>query len=281
MDRREAIITLRANVIYACESAGFNVATINLVTEALDLAIEALEREIEYGQMVVDFTKSEAMKSDEWKYDTTCDAESSPTTDCISRQQAIEEIALHDCTNGEVPYFTGKGVQEILNTLPPITPPKRVVAKIKVDTEELVERIKEEYQLGQKHGRLIDADKLLQELFIVDEEEWTTPEIRAILKNAPSVTPKVSEDYISRADLIESFLADNECKREEAKACMCSLDFMLELIEDAPSATPTERTGEWIKNDDYVCDQCGYHMIVGGGAYNYCPNCGAKMGGDE
>lgn len=45
--------------------------------------------------------------------------------DCISRQQAIEEIALHDCTNGEVPYFTGKGVQEILNILPPVTPTER------------------------------------------------------------------------------------------------------------------------------------------------------------
>ena len=42
---------------------------------------------------------------------------------------------------------------------------------------------------------------------------------------------------------------------------------------------PIERTGEWIKNDDFTCSACGYHMIVGGGAYNYCPNCGAKMKG--
>ena len=37
------------------------------------------------------------------------------------------------------------------------------------------------------------------------------------------------------------------------------------------------KTARWIKDDDYVCDYCGYHMIVGGGAYNYCPNCGARM----
>lgn len=42
----------------------------------------------------------------------------------------------------------------------------------------------------QEHGRLIDADYLLQETFTVDEEEWTTPEIRAILENAPPVEPK-------------------------------------------------------------------------------------------
>lgn len=42
-----------------------------------------------------------------------------------------------------------------------------------------------------------------------------------------------------------------------------------------PSAEAVQ--GEWIQDDDYICDQCGYHMIVGGGAYNYCPNCGTNM----
>ena len=99
--------------------------------EALDVAIEALEREIEYGQMVVDFTKGETMKSDEWKYDTTNkktswfaeealapkemtleewrklnkairgDAETATTTDCISRQQAIDALCK-ECMHGGV-----------------------------------------------------------------------------------------------------------------------------------------------------------------------------------
>lgn len=38
--------------------------------------------------------------------------------------------------------------------------------------------------------------------------------------------------------------------------------------------------GEWIKNDDFTCSECGYRMIVGDGAYNFCPNCGADMRGD-
>ena len=42
--------------------------------------------------------------------------------DLISRQAAIEEIARHDCTNGEVPYFTGKDVQEILKVIPSAEP---------------------------------------------------------------------------------------------------------------------------------------------------------------
>ncbi len=71
-------------------------------------------------------------ESDEWKradiddliraYEGRPRGKWENSEDCISRQQAIEEIALHDCTNGEVPYFTGKGVQEILNILPPVKP---------------------------------------------------------------------------------------------------------------------------------------------------------------
>ena len=41
------------------------------------------------------------------------------------------------------------------------------------------------------------------------------------------------------------------------------------------------RHGRWEKNDDYTCSLCGYRMVIGDGAYNYCPNCGAKMDGEE
>lgn len=37
------------------------------------------------------------------------------------------------------------------------------------------------------------------------------------------------------------------------------------------------KDGTWTKNDDYTCNICGYSMIVGDGAYNFCPKCGAKM----
>lgn len=45
MTREEARLTLQANVIYACEEAKFGDETIELVEEALDMAIEALEKE--------------------------------------------------------------------------------------------------------------------------------------------------------------------------------------------------------------------------------------------
>ena len=184
-------------------------------------------------------------------------------------------------------------------------------------------------------SKYIDAS-LVVEVHVYDDEheEWGmwSVTIEELLnrwtEGGCPPTIEVGEDCIGRADLIESFLADNECKREEAKACMCSLDFMLELIEDAPpviptvsedcisrkwleenakefsgyyqgavyavplsmldnapSVTPTERTGEWIKHDHRLlesqraCSLCGESTMV---KYRYCPNCGAKMkGGTE
>lgn len=41
------------------------------------------------------------------------------------------------------------------------------------------------------------------------------------------------------------------------------------------------KTARWIKGDDYVCDYCGYHMVVGGSVYNYCPSCGSRMLGED
>lgn len=42
--------------------------------------------------------------------------------------------------------------------------------------------------------------------------------------------------------------------------------------------------GEWIntalsdRSDNIICDQCGYDSIA---RYNFCPNCGADMRGDQ
>ena len=209
--------------------------------EALDLAIEALKREIEYGQMVVDFTKGETMKSNEWKYDTTCDAETATTTDCISRADIEYHTQLEAMGNGEYEEVEVAYKSDI-DSLPPVIPPRKVVAEIKVDTEELVKRIKEEYQIEQEHGRLIDADKLLQELFTVDEEEWTTPEIRTILENAPTaITP-------------------TERTGEWAVAYLAH-----ESVEVRPRTL--------------YCSECNWLTSFPSA---WCPNCGAKMkGGTE
>ena len=46
-----------------------------------------------------------------------------------------------------------------------------------------------------------------------------------------------------------------------------------QVIDSAP--TIEEKTGEWIKSEDWVnCSCCGYLHIA---ERNYCSNCGARM----
>lgn len=217
MDRVEAIEILAGRYLITVDEVSKTAKDhTRKVNEALDLAIEALSEseimrckdcrhnnncDIQFAATAGENFGCLAGERNEYveptrdyeffggEYAKECDAESATTTDeddCISRQAAIKEIALHDCTNGEVPYFTGKGVQEILKTLPQVTPTEK-----------------------HEHGRLIDADALTEEMFAVDEEEWTTPEIRTILKNAPNITPpERTGEWI---DVSGSWCANEEC----------------------------------------------------------------------
>jgi len=59
MTNSEAISTLCANVMVACERAKFDSATCNLVEEALDMAIEALSAEPKTGKWIKRFDGNE------------------------------------------------------------------------------------------------------------------------------------------------------------------------------------------------------------------------------
>lgn len=138
-----------------------------------------------------------------------------------------------------------------------------------------------------------------------------------IIKNMLPVEPKlVSGDTISKEALIQSFLADCECKdRSEAKAVTCSLDTMLELIDDVPPVKPkttetmmvdgepveidplsyevgyshgqSERPkGEWVDYTEYgyvECPFCHSATTCDGNKdeLHFCFSCGADMRGDK
>ena len=80
---------------------------------------------------------------------------------------------------------------------------------------------------------------------------------------------------------IEAFL-ENGCKESAADACLIQ-DGIIQL----PSVQPERKNGTWIDETfkpwglvyhPYRCDQCGDHADC---TYNYCPNCGADMRGEE
>lgn len=54
------------------------------------------------------------------------------------------------------------------------------------------------------------------------------------------------------------------------------------VIEELPTA---EKIGKWIGSEDfdeyYRCSECGKGETQFGGLYRYCPNCGARMEGEE
>lgn len=71
----------------------------------------------------------------------------------------------------------------------------------------------------------------------------------------------------------------------------------LRTLPDLPAAEPERKKGKWIPHkeksreyigtvlvsveyDYWLCDACGYRVENGQPMYNFCPYCGADMGGD-
>lgn len=61
----------------------------------------------------------------------------------------------------------------------------------------------------------------------------------------------------------------------------CNELFEMKCDRDVALNTLQRSKGKWIKGDMFECDQCHHRMVVGDGAYNYCPNCGAEMEGEQ
>lgn len=108
--------------------------------------------------------------------------------------------------------------------------------------------------------------------------EFSVKDIKRHLLSLPPVTPTVSEDFISREQVRAKLDYISYAEKDP-------ISIAKRIVENAPSVTPTERTGEWIFNPkDAIdlmftkpkCNKCGFESADGG---NFCPNCGAKMKG--
>lgn len=98
----------------------------------------------------------------------------------------------------------------------------------------------------------------------------------------------MSEKYIKLKDCISrEVIQDALLQRISRLNADGEIKFASELIKfkkyiDSLSPVVADRPkGEWIKNDMFECDQCHHRMVVGDGAYNYCPNCGSHNGDGE
>lgn len=79
-------------------------------------------------------------------------------------------------------------------------------------------------------------------------------------------------DLISRQDVLD---AVNDC------------GICIQRILDIPSAEPERKKGEWIDGMPYVnshwkvCSECHETAPDSCGGFNFCPNCGADMRGEN
>ena len=103
------------------------------------------------------------------------------------------------------------------------------------------------------------------------------------------------DDLISRQAAIDALMKrDKELRninwydKPFAEGECRGIDEALAIVSNLPSAQPQRKTGWWTKAydgiDDHVkCTGCfkTYDWISQAQYYNYCPNCGADMRGEQ
>ena len=108
----------------------------------------------------------------------------------------------------------------------------------------------------------------------------TGEEIEALIESLPPVAPKPVADCITRQQVTD------EIKRWRGYLDEDMIERINTRMKMLPPATPTERTGEWKHTMTYYpyCSECEWmpeEDEMTHGYYNYCPTCGANMGGKE
>ena len=97
------------------------------------------------------------------------------------------------------------------------------------------------------------------------------------------ISRQAAEDLFSNARM-----ALYEQSRKERIKDLQTREMMLlnaqQFIHLLPSVEPERKTGMWIHDEDWECDQCGKHFInvdedeYGVPHFDFCPNCGCEMG---
>lgn len=283
MDRREAIEILAGRYLIAVDTDNETAKEhVRMVNEALDLAIEALSEPT--GDY--EFFGGEYAKEG--------DAESATTTDCISRADTIKVMCAECVYEGDCDRECTEVA--IVKGMPPV--------KLKSPCDSLLESDSGEFKEQKSKLDCISRQAAI-EAFCYDCrklkpgqcEHWYSCRSQKELRSLPPVTPKEQTDCTDFINWLLEEVLDEENWELNAVAngeIICRKLKKLDLLEVKDgyyvraSVTPTERTGEWVVEHsgngwnewtNYTCSECNekFNKFY---ASIYCPNCGAKMGGD-
>ena len=101
------------------------------------------------------------------------------------------------------------------------------------------------------------------------------------------------DDLISRKSAIDALEREQSLKERpitEIRWFDLGLRKAQEVLSELPSAQPERKRGKWEWNNGdelyYSCSCCGHKaygnsLEIIGGAYHFCPNCGAMMKGAD
>ncbi len=94
-------------------------------------------------------------------------------------------------------------------------------------------------------------------------------------------------DLIDRQAAIDALNELSEHYTEKGREWHPHINFVIDTINELPSAESERKKGNWVGIDDepctvFECDVCGYTWEdIDGDTPNYCPNCGAEMKGED
>ena len=155
-----------------------------------------------------------------------------------------------------------------------------IANKLTISTDDL------EQADGEKSFKMRDATP--------EEQEVIDIYIKSISKPTGVMFGQADGEYISKTQAIDD-ITTGLCEDIACEKCPFDKPDIIckvrKWLKQLPAVAMPNKTGHWIDDGFYAeghshrafhCSECG-HTIIGfkDDLGNYCPNCGAKMGGEE